>query len=251
MMTRSWRVITAIGIVAMLMVVGAGCGGNGTTDPDGDDVDLLFEETFASVPDGSIPVGWTTIDQQAATEEGPGDWTVRSGRLRQASNIQAPITTGLSYAINYEGTMAIIGDTTWTNISFRADIIPRDNDGVGLIFRWKPSAVDPDGNFYRLLMVDDSSSGGPKLRLDRRTDGAWAIIDEKTTSYNGYDLDRTYVVEIDMVVDDFTVRINGSIVFEFEDAVGDGGLTSGKIGFFCYAEQGADFDNVKVFRRGP
>ena len=250
-MTRSSRVLASVGIVAMLMVMAAGCGGNGTTDPNGDDVDLLFEEAFTSVPDGSIPVGWMIIDQQAATSEGPGDWKVKSGRLRQSSNIQAPITTGLSYAINYEGTMAVIGDTAWTNISFRADIIPRDDDGIGMIFRWRQSDVDPDGNFYRLLMVDDSSSGGPKLRLDRRTDGVWEIIDEKTTTYNGYNEDKKYVVEIDMVVDDFTIKINGSIVFEFEDKVTDGGLASGKVGFFCYAEQGADFDNVKVFRRGP
>lgn len=250
-MSRSWRVPASVGIVTMLLVMAGGCGGDGTTDPNGDDVDLLFEETFTSIPDGSIPVGWMIIDQQAATQEGPGDWRVKSGRLRQSSNIQAPITTGLSYAINYEGTMAVIGDTSWTNISFRADIIPRDDDGIGMIFRWKPSDVDPDGNFYRLLMVDDSSSGGPKLRLDRRTDGVWKIIDEKTTTYNGYNEDKKYVIEIDMVVDDFTIKINGSIVFEFEDKVADGGLTSGKVGFFCYAEQGADFDNVKVFRRGP
>jgi hypothetical protein len=251
MMTRSWRVLTSIGVAALLVFVGAGCGDDGTTDPNGDEVDLLFEEAFSSVPDGSIPVGWTIIDQQAATVEGPSDWTVRSGRLRQASNIQAPVTSGIAHAINYEGTLAVIGDTTWTNISFRADIIPRDDDGVGMIFRWKPSAVDPDGNFYRLLMVDDPSSGGPKLRLDRRTDGVWEILEENTASYSGYAKNKKYVVEIDMVVDRFVIKINGSIHFEFTDLVADGGLTSGKVGLFCYAEQGVDFDNVKVFRRGP
>lgn len=233
------------------MIYVGGCGGGGGIGPDGDDPDLLFEETFTNAANGQIPVGWTIILQEDATEEGPPDWRVRAGRLRQSSNVRAPDTAGLSYAINYEGTLAVVGDTTWTNISFKVDIIPRDDDGVGVIFRWKPSDTDPDGNFYRLLMVEDSASGGPKLRLDRRNDGVWHILDEKTTGYNGYNEDYRYTVEVDMVVDNFSIKLNNTIVFEFQDRVADGGLPHGMVGLFCYGEEGVDFDNVQVFRRGP
>jgi len=44
-----------------------------------------------------------------------------------------------------------------------------------------------------------------------------------------------------------TVKLDGEIMFDLLDS----SLSSGSIGFFCYAEQGADFDNVKVYRRGP
>lgn len=239
------------GVLIVSVVVAAGCGGGGgPSGPEGD-VDLLFEETFSGVVEGSLPVGWTIIKQQAATQEGPADWKVKSGRLNQASNIHAPHTPGLSWALNYEGTLAVVGDTSWVNISFRAHLIPRDDDGIGLIFRWRPSGVDPDGNFYRLLMVDDSASDGPKLRLDKRVDGVWTILDEKTNTYSGYEKNRRYSIEVDMVVDDFTIKLDGAIVFEFEDKLVDGGLPGGKVGFFCYAEEGADFDNVRVYRRGP
>jgi len=240
--------LISLGVLALLAAVGTGCGGGGGTRS-GDDPDLLFEENFSGVPDGSIPVGWTIITQQAATEEGPADWKVRSGRLHQASNVQAPNTPGLSHAINYEGTMAVVGDTAWTNIRFQAELIPRDDDGIGVVFRWRPSVVDPDGNFYRLLMIQDSASDGPKLRLDKRIDGEWEILDEKTSTYPGYEENGRYLVEVDMVVYDFTIKLNQTIMFEFEDV--DPNLPKGIVGFFCYGEEGADFDNVRVYRRGP
>jgi len=247
--TRNFRLrhyLISIGVLAVLAAVSAGCGGGGGTDP-GDDQDLLFEDTFSGVPNGSIPVGWSIITQQAATEEGPAHWTVQSSRLHQASNVQAPNTPGLSHALNYEGTMAVVGDTAWINISLQTHIIPRDDDGIGVVFRWRPSDVDPDGNFYRLLMVQDSASDGPKLRLDKRIDGAWTILEEKTTAYQGYEENRQYLIEVDMVVEKFTIKLDRAIIFD----INDNSLPSGRIGFFCYAEEGADFDNVRVYRLGP
>lgn len=242
------RLVIFAGVLVAAAVVAVGCGGDGGTGSSGDDVDLLFEETFSDAAEGSLPVGWTIITQEGATEQGPADWKVRQGRLRQNSNVQAPVTPGLSYALDYEGTLTVVGDTDWTNIGFRADLIPRDDDGIGMVFRWSPSSADGDGNFYRLLMVKDPASGGPKLRLDKRVDGVWTIIEEKTNTYSGYEENNRYVVEVDMVVHDFTIKINGAIMFEINDV--DSALTGGKVGFFCYA-QIADFDNIKVHRRGP
>ena len=243
--------MSCLGVLILVVIFAGGCGGGGGSSGPGDDVDLLYEETFSSTVEGGLPTGWTIITQQAATQEGPADWKVVSGRLNQSSNVQAPQTPGLSFALNYEGTMAIVGDDSWVNISFITHVIPGDDDGIGVIFRWRPSDVHPDGNFYRLLMVEDNAADGPKLRLDKHVDGVWTIIKEKTNTYSGYDENRRYTIEVDMVVDDFTIKLDGAIIFEFEDTIADGGLPGGKIGFFCYAEEGADFDNIKVYRRGP
>ncbi len=243
---RTLRV--AAGFAAALALFVGGCGGGGgSTSPNGDDTDLLYEETFSNITDGSIPVGWQIITQATATQETPAEWRVYQGRLRQNSNIRAPSTPGLSYNLDYEGTFAIVGDTSWTNVSFRVEIWPKDDDAIGIVFRYRTSGTDPDGDFYRLIMVDDDASGGPKLRLDCRHNGAWEIIDEKTTTYGGYNKDNRYVLEVEMVVDDFTIKIDGTIVFEFSDAT----LGKGKVGLFCYAQAGAEFDNIKVYRRGP
>jgi hypothetical protein len=234
--------------LAVLLLIAAGCGGSGGLGPTIPDVDLLYEETFDALPDGPLPTGWQVITQQAATLEGPADWKIRSRRLHQASNVRAPNTTGSSYALDYEGTMALVGDSTWVNIRFRVDLIPRDDDGIGVIFRWRPSATDDDGNFYRMLMVTDTASGGPRLRVDKRIDGEWTILGEKEPpAFRGYEPNRRYTIEVDMVATDFTVKIDGAIQFEFTDS----SLGAGRIGLFCYAQQGADFDNIRVVRRGP
>ena len=250
MFTKEMKRGTALaaGLLAVLGLFIGGCGGGGgSTGPNGDETDLLYEENFADATTGSIPVGWQIITQDTATEEGPEDWKVHQGRLRQASNVRAPNTPGLSYNLNYEGTMAVVGDTAWTNISFRVEIWPQDDDAVGIVFRYSDSATDPDGNFYRLIMVDDEASGGEKLRLDLHEDGVWTILDEKTTTYGGYNPDNRYVVEVEMVVDDFTIKIDGTIVFEFTDST----LSRGQVGLFCYAQQNAEFDNIRIYRRGP
>lgn len=237
--------------IAGLLLIAAGCGGGGVSRPE-DDPDLLFSETFNGLSEGSFPNGWTVITQQAATVEGPADWSIRSARFHQASNVHAPPPPGAidtTWALDYEGTMAVAGDTSWTNISYRVELIARDDDGVGVVFRWQQSATDPDGNFYRFLMVDDEASGGPKRRLDKRVDGVWTILDVRTNNSDGYSKNRRYVIEIDMVGANITVKVDGNIVFEVSDP--NPIPQKGLIGLFCYGEEGADFDNIRVFRRGP
>jgi hypothetical protein len=235
-------------VPAILLIAGlAGCGGSGPFNP-GEDPDLLYQETFDSIADGPLPSDWEVHTQTNATVDAPADWQILSHRLHQASNIFAPDGTGLSYSPDYEGTLAVVGDTSWVSISIRADVIPRDDDGIGIVWRWSEGAPDPGGDFYRLLMVEDTASGGPLLRVDKRVGGVWTVIDTSTSpDYNGYDENRRYVIEIDMVIDEFTVKLDGAIQFEFTDS----SLTRGKIGFFCFGEQGADFDNIRVYRRGP
>jgi hypothetical protein len=241
------RMSGVVAVAALAALLAAGCGGDSVNRPD-TDVDLLYEQTFTGLQDGIMPVGWTPITQQAATLEGPAEWKIMSARFHQASNVRAPNGAGISYAPDYEGTLAVSGDTSWVNIRYRVDLIPHDDDGIGIVFRWSENAGDPDGDFFRLLMVDDTAAGGPRLRLDKRVDGVWTIIEEDD-DYKGYQEGRRYVIEVDMVASDFTIRIDGAIVFEFTD--NDPALQSGKIGLFCFAEQGADFDNIRVWRRGP
>ncbi len=236
-------------LLMMLLALAAGCGGGGGTGP-GEDPDLLYEESFDSLEDGSLLSGWAVVTQEAATVDGPADWQVKSRRLHQASNVHAPSPNPqqIPYAPDYEGTLAVVGDTSWVSISVRVDLIPRDDDGIGVVFRYRESESDPDGEFYRLLMVDDQASGGPRLRMDKRVGGAWEVIDEQIDpDYRGYDENGRYVVEVDMIASEFTVRINGQIKFEFTDA----SLPRGRIGLFCYGMQGADFDNIRVYRKGP
>jgi hypothetical protein len=234
-----------------LLIVAAGCGGGGVSRPD-EDPDLLYTEDFTGFNQGSFPSGWTEVTQTAATIDGPSDWSINTAHLHQASNVHAPPPPGAidtTWALNYEGTMVVTGDTSWSNISYRVQVRPGDDDGIGVIFRWHPSTVDPDGNFYRFLMVDDEASGGPKRRLDKKVDGVWTVLGERTNNNDGYSENRWYVIEIDVVGANITVRLDGNIIFEISDP--DPSPQRGLIGLFCYGEEGADFDNIRVYRKGP
>jgi hypothetical protein len=197
-----------------------------------------------------MPTGWQVVTQQAATLDGPANWEIYRGQFRQTSNVRAPNQMpDFTYAPNYEGTMAVAGDTTWVNITYEVEFIARDDDAIGVVFRWRESATDPDGSFYRFLMVNDEASGGPKRRVDKYVDGVWTILDERTNNNDGYSENSSYLIEIDMVGADFTIKVNRNIIFEFTDP--DPTPGSGLIGLFCYAEEGADFDRIRVYRRGP
>jgi hypothetical protein len=237
------------GPILLLSIIISGCGGGGPSDPGTDlnDPDFLFEERFDAATDGGLPAGWVFITQESATLEGPGVWSVERGALHQASNVQAPPTSGLPYAANYEGTMAIYDEESWYNIAFSADLTPRDDDGIGVIFRWQESAVSEDGNFYRFMMVRDQISGGPRIRIDRHIDGVWTVLAEDLSDEYSYDENETYRVTVEVALTQITVKLDGEILFDLLDS----SLSNGRIGFFCYAEQGADFDNITVYRRGP
>ncbi len=242
------RPVSLCSTLLIIILFAAGCSDGSPSDPGSElnDPDFLFEERFSSIPDGGLPSGWTIVTQEGATLEGPAEWSVSSGALHQASNVQAPPTQGLPYAMHYEGTMAIYGEE-WINIAFSADMTPRDDDGIGVVFRWRESDVSSDGDFYRFLMVRDQTSGGPRIRVDKHVDGVWTILAQDLSTEYQYTENHTYRVTVEMALTQITVKLDGEKLFELLDA----SIPSGKIGFFCYAEEGADFDNITVYRRGP
>jgi len=244
---RSRNFIHSSAFLIMWTFLLTGCGGGGTSGPEPKDPDLLYQESFTHAPDGGLPTGWSLITQEAATEDRPAHWRVKSGILHQSSNVRAPATPGLPFAMNYEGTMAIVGDPDWANITYHAELTPHDNDGIGIVFRWQPSDVDGDGNFYRFLIVNDQTSGGPRARVDKRINGVWTILGEEISTQYEHRENRSYTVEVEMVLSEFTIKLNDTTLFQFSDA----SIPNGQIGFFCYAEEGADFDNIRVYRRGP
>lgn len=244
---RSGKFLRSVVLLFGWTIILQGCGGGGSSSPETEDPDLLFEENFTYIADGAIPVGWSVITHATATIDGPALWRVKSRMLRQSSNVHAPSSSGFPYAENYEGTMAVVGELEWMNIALEVKLIPHDDDGIGVVFRWQPSTVDSDGNFYRFMIVSDQDSGGPKARVDKRVDGVWTILGEDASTTFNYREGNTYRVEVSMVLDEFTIKLNDSIIFTFTD----NSLTSGKVGLFCFAEEGADFDDIRVYRRGP
>jgi hypothetical protein len=176
-------------------------------------------------------MGWTVIDD-LDTIEGPSEWKVEEdGRLHQHSNIwgRRGDFLGLWY-----GTTIVAGDEEWTDYVMSVKAKPQDNDGFGVVFRF----TDRE-HFYRLLFIEDGMNGGPLTRLDKR---AGADYIELWSLRQGYNTGRETRIEVTVLGSRIQGAVDGRQLFE----VNDSSFPRGKIGLFCYAQNGQAFDDVKV-----
>jgi len=179
-------------------------------------------------------VNWTVIDDPD-TVEGPSEWSVeKDGWLHQRSNIWGRRGDFIG---RWYGTYLVAGDTSWSDYTMRVKAKPADDDGFGVVFRF----VDAE-HYYRLIFVQDGFNGGPITRLDKR-DGAdytelWSIA-------KGYRSEAEMSIEVEVEGESLSARVDGRELFE----VKDGAYRRGKVGLFCYAQNGQAFDDVKVSGR--
>jgi hypothetical protein len=175
--------------------------------------------------------GWTVIDDPD-TLEGPSVWRVeRDGWLHQRSNIWGRRGDFLG---RWYGTFLVAGDPDWADYSMTLKAKPDDNDGFGVVFRFR----DPD-HFYRLLFIQDGMNGGPITRLDKREGPDYTEI---WSTRKGYKVGSALEIEIDAVGDSLKGSIDDIPLFEAQDD----SYRRGKVGLFCFAQDGQGFDDVKV-----
>lgn len=176
-------------------------------------------------------INWTVIDDPD-TLEGPSDWRVEAdGWLHQRSNVW-----GLrgDFIGRWYGTYLVGGDAGWKDYALSVKAKPEDDDGFGVVFRFRDAE-----HFYRLLFVQDGMSGGPITRLDRREGADYTEI---WSLAKGYRVGREMQIEVELSGDLIKASVDGKSLFE----VKDGSYSRGKIGLFCYAQKGQAFDDVRV-----
>ncbi|HKP87206.1 MAG TPA: family 16 glycoside hydrolase [Blastocatellia bacterium] len=177
---------------------------------------------------------WTVIDDPE-TIEGPSQWQVeQDGWLHQRSNIWG--RRG-DYLGRWYGTMFVAGDTAWRDYTLSLKARPDDDDGFGVVFRFK----DPE-HFYRLFFIEGSMNGGPMARLDKREGADYTEI---WAAPKGYRRGAEVRIEVEATGDTIRASLDGQSLFE----VKDGSYRSGKVGLFCYAQSSQAFDDVKVVGR--
>jgi len=211
--------ICTYSVVCAAALVLCGCGNS-----------VLLDERFH---DARL-INWTVVDDPD-TIEGPSDWRVEpDGWLHQRSNIWGRRGDFIG---RWFGTYLVAGDPGWQDYTLSVKAKPIDDDGFGVVFRYQ----DPE-HFYRLLFLQDGLSGGPITRLDRR-EGAdytelWLI--EK-----GYRQGTEVTIEVRVDGDLISASLDGRQLFEVKDA----SYRRGKIGLFCYAQNGQAFDDVRVVKK--
>lgn len=213
---RAFIRICAHGIVCMTALVAWGCANR-----------VLLDERFHD----ERLINWTVVDDPD-TLEGPSDWRVQTdGWLHQRSNIWGRRGDFLE---RWFGTCLVAGDAGWRDYTLSLKARPADDDGFGVVFRYQDSE-----HFYRLLFLQDGLSGGPITRLDRREGANYTEL---------WSVDKGYRPGIELTIE---VRVDGEVIRASADGrllfeVKDGSYRSGKIGLFCYAQNGQSFDDVKV-----
>lgn len=174
---------------------------------------------------------WTAL-ADPDTLETPPVWQVeKDGWLHQRSNAWGRPGDFLG---RWYGTLFVAGDTGWADYRLSVKAKPGDDDGFGVVFRFN----DPE-KFYRLLFIQDGLNGGPLTRLDKRSGADYT---ELWSTQRGYRLNEELFIEVEVVGEMIRASVNGTRLFEVQD----GTYRRGKIGLFCYAQNGQAFDDVTV-----
>ena len=188
---------------------------------------LVLDERFL---DNRL-TNWTVIDDPD-TVEIPSDWRVEDdGWLHQRSNIWGRRGDFLG---RWYGTFLISGDREWTDYRVSLKAQPQDDDGFGVVFRFNDAE-----HFYRLIFVNDTLSGGPLTRLDKREGADYT---ELWSEKKGFMKGAAIFIEVELIGNTIRAWVDQQQFFE----VKDDSYTRGKIGLFCYAQSHQAFDNVRV-----
>jgi hypothetical protein len=195
---------------------------------------VLLDERF----NDTRLVNWTALDD-SETVERPSKWVVEpDGWLHQRSNIWGRRGEAREEFIGrWYGTFLVAGDAGWADYTFSFKARAEDDDGFGAVFRF----TDRERH-YRLLFLQDGMNGGPLVRLDKREGREYT---ELWRAASGYKTGADLFVEISLEGDTIRASVDGRRLFE----VKDGTHGRGKIGLFCFAQNGQAFDDVRVVGR--
>lgn len=182
---------------------------------------LLFHDSF-DAPFGPA-AGWTVVDQGA---NGPSSWLVVDGALTQRTNI------GGTGAPAYVGTLALAGNTAWTDVTVTARIRSVDNDSCGLVFR----CVNGD-NHYRVRLDAERNV----TELTRFVQGSPTVL-ASIANAPGFTPSAWHELTITSIGNRHVVRRDGVKLFD----VIDGTHAQGRIGCYAWADQIVAFDDIVV-----
>lgn len=184
--------------------------------------DWLLDDPFNVL----IPGRWTFVDE--GDQEGPSQWEVTEGELRQTRNIYGGSTDPLDP--DKPGTYALAGDPNWTDYRISVPLRSDGDGAIGVMFRYRDA-----NNYYRFSM----DRQGSYWRLIKKIDGTSSVLWER-----GFLIaqGRVHMLVLDCIGDRLTGYLNGLQVFSAQD----GGLATGRIGLYCWRNPGARFTEVRV-----
>lgn len=165
---------------------------------------------------------WAIRDE--GTTNSPSVWRMAGGALLQKSAIAG----GTSPAA--PGTLAITGESDWRDYLLSVQLRSDTDQAIGIVFRY----VD-DANYYRLSI----SAHNHYRRLIKKINGTVTTLWEDVA---GYPVGSSLGLTVKAIGPRLLGFFDRTRLFE----VTDHSLTSGKIGLYCEANDGARFEQVIV-----
>jgi hypothetical protein len=182
----------------------------------------LLDERF----DGPDASRWTFVDD--GTVDGPSDWQVSGGWLRQTSGIQDGNASAA--APEKRGTVAVRGERSWSDYRLTVRLASGEDDAIGVMFRY----LDAD-NYYRFSM----DSQRAYRRLIKRIGGAVTTLWEDAVPF---EVGREYLITIDCAGERLSGYVDGVRLFALDDS----DLGSGQVGLYCWGNVDARFREVRA-----
>ena len=181
--------------------------------------------------------GWVVVDE--GTNSPPSNWYVDgNGYVRQTSNIHtwdSPYWSGTYlYWDNPEA-------YSWTDYIYRTQLMPVDNDGNGVMFRYTDQ-----NNYYRFRWswqydMCEEVPGTQKRVLDVCENGVWRQLawDDVLPPYG---LGHWYNFQVTCLGDNIRTYVNGELVFDVTDSTHN----QGTVALYCWGQSNQWFDDVYV-----
>ncbi|MCD8533886.1 MAG: hypothetical protein LR011_03475, partial [Verrucomicrobia bacterium] len=219
-----------------------------------------MEPNGMAAPDSNPLSAWQSVLPANATgvsAPSPGTWGLGfgsngpSGSLSENSNsfLNATSIEGNSH-IDFSAPTYVAGETSWTDYTVSARIIPSDDDGHGLVLRY----LD-ENNFYRISLAGQADADGRPwqgLSVQKKVQGAWSQV--------FHDASRSFIpannVPYDIVAqiqgNRLDIRIindpNGSATPYLFDPIQISGssVDQGKVGFFSWGMNATEVDFIRV-----
>jgi hypothetical protein len=177
--------------------------------------------------------GWTVVDQ--GTLNGPSAWAVTSGELVQSSNIHGPDANAVA---NRKGTFAFYNNATalnWTNYSLQATLRSSDDDGIGVMVRYK------DANNYYKIDLDRQRSF---RKLFKVKNGVETLL---ATTAGAYAQNADMVLQVTVIGNQISATLGGADILG--GTITDSDLASGSVAMYCWGSQNCYYDDVTVNSR--
>jgi hypothetical protein len=204
-------------------------------------IDLAFNNWILSEQFESAIVDNQWKKKDDGDQEGPSEWNVIEGELRQTSNIHSidPADDDNSDAAKL-GTYVVTGSSSWTDYRLIVRLISDDANGaIGVQFRCQDADADAEDSYYRFSMHSSMDSQLSYHRLIKKFRDKIKVLWENAKPFT---VGREYLITIDCNGDRLIGYLDGIQLFDVEDQ----DLLKGSIGLYCWKNTGARFLSVYV-----